>query len=351
MTLALGLLAAIATAVAAGLDPGPTEMREGLFKMKEHLVGMGNFQRKVARMCHSNHGSVACKQKASEEIFCSMLHKLDAPAFQLYCVSNSTVSSPDVPTQAAKPAASSLGAAPADRSSAVAFGEATEDMVRRKIEKMKDLFKGSKSFERRVARLCQGKKAVEACRSEASQLVFCGIIQKVDKVAFEFYCKVAPGAAHSVEPAAPLRHNSKEHQVHPKPLLRRGSPTQGLEQHLSEELPREEQQERTTLEEAEDKWDEGVVTFASIKADVVGSEDFQREARALSMKLRCRSARNPVSCMAFVNEAVFCLAFADELVQFSELEGAAHERRRCVKVIKRLPAVRRQRKFQVGASS
>jgi len=75
----------------------------------------------------------------------------------------------------------------------------------------------------------------------------------------------------------------------------------------------------------------------AIKAKIVGSPDFKKETVAMSAVMGCSGVRKSQNCAAYVEEAAFCLAFADQLGRFQNMTGVAEEKAYCENIDKKLP--------------
>jgi len=78
-------------------------------------------------------------------------------------------------------------------------------------------------------------------------------------------------------------------------------------------------------------------SLAAMKARIMRSEDFQREAARMSSVMGCSSVRRADACVSYVQEAAFCLAFADQLARFSQLTGANEEKINCAHIDEKMP--------------
>jgi len=77
--------------------------------------------------------------------------------------------------------------------------------------------------------------------------------------------------------------------------------------------------------------------FDAIKAKIVDSPDFKKETIAMSAVMGCSGVRKSQNCAAYVEEAAFCLAFADQLGRFQNMTGVAEEKTYCENIDKKLP--------------
>merc|ERR1712194_279245 len=77
--------------------------------------------------------------------------------------------------------------------------------------------------------------------------------------------------------------------------------------------------------------------FDAIKAKIVASPDFKKETIAMSAVMGCSGVRKSQNCAAYVEEAAFCLAFADQLGRFQNMTGVAVEKTYCENIDKKLP--------------
>merc|ERR1712194_689056 len=77
--------------------------------------------------------------------------------------------------------------------------------------------------------------------------------------------------------------------------------------------------------------------FDAIKAKIVASPDFKKETIAMSAVMGCSGVRKSQNCAAYVEEAAFCSAFADQLGRFQNMTGVAEEKTYCENIDKKLP--------------
>jgi len=146
------------------------------------------------------------------------------------------------------------------------------------FQTLKDHVVTSQTFKDKVAQSCKGQGA--DCASKATGAIFCQLLQrsKPDLAAANCGAKAAPKAA-------------------PK-----GS-------------------------------------FAVVKAQILQSESFKHQADGMAVALGCSGVKKVGNCDKYVQEAAFCLAFADKLDKFSNMAGAKEEAAYCEHIDDKMPAL------------
>jgi len=80
-------------------------------------------------------------------------------------------------------------------------------------------------------------------------------------------------------------------------------------------------------------------SFASVKAQIMKSADFQNKADAMAVTLGCTGVKKSQNCVQYVQEAAFCLAFADKMTKFQGMAGEKEEESYCEHIDDKLPAL------------
>jgi len=78
-------------------------------------------------------------------------------------------------------------------------------------------------------------------------------------------------------------------------------------------------------------------SFASMKSEVMHTSAFQKQAEDLAVQLGCTGVKKSENCDNFVQEAAFCLAFADKLSRFTGLAGEKDEAEYCKHIDEKMP--------------
>jgi len=78
-------------------------------------------------------------------------------------------------------------------------------------------------------------------------------------------------------------------------------------------------------------------SFAAVKAEVEKSPEFQQTAENLAGQMGCSGVKKSQNCDAFVQEAAFCLAFADKMGRFAGLTGQKEEAEYCKHIDEKMP--------------
>ena len=78
-------------------------------------------------------------------------------------------------------------------------------------------------------------------------------------------------------------------------------------------------------------------SLAAFKAKIMATADFQKEASKMANVLGCAGVKKSANCKEYVEEAAFCLAFADKLAKFSEMQGTHEESVYCQHIDEKIP--------------
>jgi len=81
-------------------------------------------------------------------------------------------------------------------------------------------------------------------------------------------------------------------------------------------------------------------SFAALKSKITSSKTFQESASGLASTLGCSMVKKSSSCSSYVQEAAFCLAFAEKMnTDFKGLEGTKEQAKYCSKIDEKMPAL------------
>lgn len=235
-------------------------------------------------------------------------------------------------------------------------------------EAMKTRIVGTTGFKRRVSLSClvqDQEKEDSSCSGRETQRLFCKKLHGMKSVpeVYAYFCTVQQ-PPHKSQPSA-LGGSSAAPTVKTRTAVADSTSTAHASSIASSiKVKKVEDQARTTSaklsavapavkrHKAETgvrpqmhnrflRQGHGMATFAGVRARLMEGEVFKSEAKGLADMLGCGKTKKQVACTAFVDEAVFCLAFADQLKEFSKLEGAAGERQKCHQIEDKLPALKR----------
>jgi len=147
------------------------------------------------------------------------------------------------------------------------------------ITKLRQAVTGSENFQKKVQATCEKAKNMDMCTTDATAALFCQLLQRSKPdVAKKANCTEA-------KPAAPA-----------------GS-------------------------------------FAAIKAKIQNSKEFQEKAEGMAVMLGCTGVKKSLDCAKYVDEAAFCLAFADKLDKFKGMDGEQQEADYCKHIDDKMPAL------------
>jgi len=176
-----------------------------------------------------------------------------------------------------------------------------------------------KSFQDKVVDLCKKSSGVSAdgtpsaeCRAKVTDALFCRLL-----------ARARPDTA----PAACLADTSKPQ---PQPEAAASAPSAGSGT-TSDALVGKGNASEEIAGNAT------VGSLAAMKTRIMKSADFQREAAHMSAMMGCSAVRKSDACASYVQEAAFCLTFADQLARFSKLSGAREEKTKCAHIDEKLP--------------
>jgi hypothetical protein len=148
------------------------------------------------------------------------------------------------------------------------------------ITKLKQVVTGSESFQKKVQATCaNATKDKDACTADATASLFCQLLSRS-------------------KPEMAKKANCTES----KPAATAGS-------------------------------------FAAVKAKIQNSKEFQEKAESMSVMLGCTGVKKAENCAKYVNEAAFCLAFADKMASFKGMDGEKEEENYCEHIDDKMPAL------------
>jgi len=147
------------------------------------------------------------------------------------------------------------------------------------ITKIKQAVTGSESFQKKVQATCAEAKDKDMCIADATTSLFCQLLQRSKPQMAE-----------------------KAKCTGSKPTATAGS-------------------------------------FAAVKAKIQNSKEFQEKAESMSVMLGCTGVKKAQDCSKYVNEAAFCLAFADKMATFKGMDGEKEEETYCEHIDEKMPAL------------
>eukprot|EP00429_Kryptoperidinium_foliaceum_P056691 CAMPEP_0176085312 /NCGR_PEP_ID=MMETSP0120_2-20121206/42697_1 /TAXON_ID=160619 /ORGANISM="Kryptoperidinium foliaceum, Strain CCMP 1326" /LENGTH=339 /DNA_ID=CAMNT_0017419127 /DNA_START=56 /DNA_END=1075 /DNA_ORIENTATION=- len=152
---------------------------------------------------------------------------------------------------------------------------------------------GAKVFQEKLTALCEETGDMEGCKARASDLLFCRLLSRN-----------RPDTA--VELCAAIK---------PRQQLRRRSFAE-----VGSRIARAPQPSMDDLKRA-----------------VYASEAFQKQAQQMSLVLGCKNVKKVDDCKAYVQDAAFCLAFAERMGSFTNRPGYQQEADHCKSIDTKLP--------------
>jgi len=147
------------------------------------------------------------------------------------------------------------------------------------IQKLKQAVTGSKAFQQKVQNSCAQAKNKDQCAADATQNLFCQLLQRSK-----------PEVAKKADCPAP------------KSATPAGS-------------------------------------FAAVKAKIQNSKEFQEKAEGMAVMMGCTGVKKSADCAKYVQEAAFCLAFADKMATFKGMDGEKEEENYCEHIDDKIPAL------------
>jgi len=160
------------------------------------------------------------------------------------------------------------------------FGHASGD----NFEETRSAVVGSEVFQKKVAQACSGKSG--DCPAKAEEALFCQLLQRS-------------------KPEMAAEHCAGNRKV------------SLLEVDVEAEAP--------------------PATLAALKAKIMKTAAFHKEAENIANSMGCGGVKKVENCNAYVQEAAFCLAFADKINKFAGLRGAKEETQFCKHIDNKIP--------------
>jgi len=164
------------------------------------------------------------------------------------------------------------------------------------FDKLKAGVVASKVFQDKVSTVCAQTKT-DNCKSKAESSLFCQLLRR---------SKPDVAAAHC--------NATKPKQEAPKP-----------------EAP------KPAVDTSSDGSPKLTGALAQMKIKIMKSDDFKKEAARMATVLGCDGVKKVGDCDSYVQEAAFCLAFADQMKKFDHMDGAKDETKYCEHLDDKLP--------------
>jgi hypothetical protein len=77
--------------------------------------------------------------------------------------------------------------------------------------------------------------------------------------------------------------------------------------------------------------------LAQMKTRIMKSKEFQAESERMAVVLGCNGVKKTNDCDSYVQEAAFCLAFADQMNKFGSMTGVQEETKYCEHIDDKIP--------------
>jgi hypothetical protein len=77
--------------------------------------------------------------------------------------------------------------------------------------------------------------------------------------------------------------------------------------------------------------------LAQMKTRIMKSKEFQAESEKMAVVLGCNGVKKANDCDSYVQEAAFCLAFADQMGKFGNMAGVSEETKYCEHIDDKIP--------------
>jgi len=151
------------------------------------------------------------------------------------------------------------------------------------MDSMRGQVERSEVFQSKVAALCEHAPDQAKCRVKATDALFCQLLQRSKPDVAKGYC-------------APKRHATA--------LLQTVAPKARME---------------------------------DMKMRIEGTSAFKEETSKMASTLGCSGMKKSANCAAYVQDLAFCLAFADQMGKFRNLDGVKEQRDHCKHVDKKMP--------------
>lgn len=364
----------------------PYQARRYLKRMRDKVAATDGFQRKLLARCAYSAQVVKCKEVQTKVLFCDMLQQEDKKVYAFFCVPDGQ----NVAQQGHGNISASSGAlvqGHLNTSLRAVAKNASVETLQQELSRMKKAIAGQAKFKERVTGLCKNATGAavmtktqndQGCEERQTHQLFCQVLNQEKEELHRLYCKgsalpseAVPSAANSSSPnvvpqltsslpppamTQAIAVASKPRRLQGKQLVERSvgktlnrssadipaGQQQPSQSQVLTPQPGEEphpMQNATVVQRVVDKRE----SLASVKASIMRSSIFKNESQELSHTLGCQKVVRQQACGTFVQEAMFCLAFADMHSSFIKLSGAEAETRRCLTIGSRLPLDRLRR--------
>jgi len=175
------------------------------------------------------------------------------------------------------------------------------------FEKLKQGVIGSPVFQEKVAVVC-AKTATPNCESKAGESLFCRLLSRSKPELAASHCHghspaTAQGTSTTVATTT-VTTTTVAHSV--ANITTDGSP-------------------RLTG------------ALAQVKSNIMKSSEFKQESERMAAVLGCGGVKKVQDCDSYVQEAAFCLAFADQMGRFGGMQGVKEETKYCEHIDDKIP--------------
>jgi len=170
------------------------------------------------------------------------------------------------------------------------------------FEQLKAGVTGSEVFQQKVAAVC-AKTQTENCHNKALDSLFCQLLKRSKPVLAAAHCGVPTTTTTTTSTSSTT---SKLVQQNGTVTNQDGSPK------LTGAL-------------------------AQMKTRIMKSKDFQAESERMAVVLGCNGVKKTNDCDSYVQEAAFCLAFADQMNKFGSMDGVKEETKYCEHIDDKIP--------------
>jgi len=155
------------------------------------------------------------------------------------------------------------------------------------VENLREQVVKADMFQQKVQFVCDHATNQEACETKATSALFCQLLQRSKpEMVKDAHC-----------------HSSQK----PASLLQKG------------DLPAPQG------------------SLADMKKRIVASADFKKQTARMSLLMGCGGVRKADNCNGFVQDIAFCLAFADQIGRFANMQGVHEEQEYCKTIDKKMP--------------
>jgi hypothetical protein len=161
------------------------------------------------------------------------------------------------------------------------------------FEKLKAGVTSAKVFQDKVAAACAKATQQQGCPERATDALFCALLKRSKPDVAAQHCDSKPAA--------------KAAETKPAETTQSSSPPKFTG------------------------------ALAQMKAKIESSAEFKQEAEKMETVLGCNGVKKVANCDSYVQEAAFCLAFADQLGKFSKMEGVKEQTDYCTHIDDKMP--------------